>query len=275
MTNPSQPIKGIEVDAVAASAGDQFELLPVTILSQPDDETCGPTCLHAVYRYWGDMVALDEVIRSVRKLETGDLGRGTLAVMLGIHALTRGYRAALYTYNLQVFDPTWFDEAGAADAGRLTDKLEAQSEAKSTDDPRFRVACASYLEFLSLGGSVYYRNLTSRLLAGFVRNRIPVLTGLSATYLYKCPREYGPTDDYDDVRGFPAGHFVVLHGYSPRRRVVAIADPLANNPGFKTQCYQVPLSRLVPAIMLGVLTYDANLLVIEPGDGAALRGEAT
>ena len=29
--------------------------LDLDILAQPDDETCGPTCLHAVYRYFGEV----------------------------------------------------------------------------------------------------------------------------------------------------------------------------------------------------------------------------
>src|SRR6185369_13364802 len=72
--------------------------LRLEILPQPDDITCGPTCLHAVYRYFGDVIGLDQVIEEVPQLETG----GTLAVLLGCHALRRGYDATIYTYNLQV-----------------------------------------------------------------------------------------------------------------------------------------------------------------------------
>ena len=36
--------------------------LPVDIEPQPDDTTCGPTCLHAVYRYLGLEAGLDEVV---------------------------------------------------------------------------------------------------------------------------------------------------------------------------------------------------------------------
>ena len=140
-------------------------VLPVEILPQPDDETCGPTCLHAVYRYWGDDIALREVVESVRTLTAQ--GRGTLALMLGVHSLGRRYKACLYTFN---------------------------------------------------------------------------------------------------VHGEPAGHFVVLHGYDLRARQVTVADPLADNPGFDSQRYSASMSRLVPSIMLGVLTYDANLLVIKPGE---------
>jgi len=50
------------------------------MLAQPDDATCGPTCLHAVYRYLGHEIPLDQIIRKVTRLKTG----GTLGVMLGV-----------------------------------------------------------------------------------------------------------------------------------------------------------------------------------------------
>ena len=65
--------------------------LHLDILPQPDDSTCGPTCLHAVYRYFGDYVPLPVMVAEVPQLETG----GTLASLLGLHALRRGYRARL------------------------------------------------------------------------------------------------------------------------------------------------------------------------------------
>jgi len=36
--------------------------LPVQILPQPDETTCGPTCLHAVFRYFGEDVPLKRII---------------------------------------------------------------------------------------------------------------------------------------------------------------------------------------------------------------------
>ena len=75
----------------------EFDILP-----QPDNMTCGPTCLHALYRYYGDELPLETVIEEVESLEGG----GTLAVLLACHALRRGYDATIYTYNLKVLDPT-------------------------------------------------------------------------------------------------------------------------------------------------------------------------
>jgi hypothetical protein len=55
------------------------------INAQPDEVTCGPTCLQALYQYYKDTTPLNQVIREVKQLKSG----GTLAVMLGNHALKR------------------------------------------------------------------------------------------------------------------------------------------------------------------------------------------
>ncbi|MCC5823893.1 MAG: hypothetical protein JJU44_11465 [Planctomycetes bacterium] len=234
---------------------------------QPTDETCGPTCLHAVYRYWSQELELDEVVRSVRSLQHDGAGRGTIAVNLGADALRRGFRATLYTFNLNLFDPTWFDESGLLRPG-IERKLMEQADAKDAGDLKFQAATRSYLEFVRLGGIIRLEDLTSDLISGHIRAGRPVLTGLSATYLYRASREYGPNDDEDDIRGEPQGHFVILHGYEPGPRTVHVADPLEDNPAFLSRSYTVPMSRIVPSILLGVLTYDANLLIIEPQNDA-------
>ncbi|HMQ15318.1 MAG TPA: hypothetical protein PKC49_05030 [Phycisphaerae bacterium] len=233
------------------------------IHAQPDDTTCGPTCLHALYRHYGDPADLASVIAEVPALEGG----GTLGVMLATHALRRGYRAHIYTYNLHVFDPTWLN-AGPVAAARppvnLVEKLRAQAAAK--DDPKLQVATDAYVEFLERGGAIRSVDLAPRLIRRHLDRSTPILTGLSATYLYQTAREYGLNDDYDDVRGEPSGHFVVLFGYDTRTDQVLVADPQQPNPLADEPVYRIPIERVICAILLGVLTYDANLLIIEPGD---------
>jgi hypothetical protein len=229
--------------------------LQLEIHGQPDDASCGPTCLHAVYRYFGDPVPLEDVIAEVELLETG----GTLAVLLAVHALRRGYRATIYTYNLQLFDPTWFDRPDPD----LVELLERQAVEKA--DPQLRFATRAYIDYLALGGRVRFEELNPTLLRSFLERNQPVLTGLSATYLFSCARERGwEILEYDDVRGYPTGHFVVLCGYDAASDEVGVADPLQDNPRFGSHYYEVGMQRLLGAILLGVLTYDANLLILEP-----------
>ena len=63
---------------------------------------------------------------------------------------------------------------------------------------------------------------------------------------------------------YPPGHFVVVSGITPDENIVSIADPLKNNPLANGHYYEVDIHRLINSIMLGMVTYDANLLIIRP-----------
>ena len=223
------------------------------IQEQPTDTTCGPTALHAVYRYHGDSIDIERVIAEVPRLQNG----GTLAVMLGCHARRRGYDATIYTYNLQMFDPSWFRTR--AD---LVDRLRRQVRARRGQ--RLEAATRSYVEFLELGGRVRFEDLTPQLIRKILAAGLPILTGLSATYLYHASREHDATNEPDDVAGQPVGHFVVLSGYDAAKGTVIVSDPYGSNPLSRTRQYHMSVPRVIGAIFLGVLTYDANLLVLRP-----------
>ncbi|HMS16190.1 MAG TPA: C39 family peptidase [Planctomycetota bacterium] len=228
--------------------------LDFRIQPQPDDISCGPTCLQAVYSFYGDPIPLSQVMLGIPMLTN----RGTLAVVLGNHALRRGYRATLYTYNLQVFDPTWFQSPPVV----LGQKLLEQRAAK--DDDRLRESTDHYVEFLHLGGRILMEDLTPALLRRHLKRGHPLITGLSATWLYRVMREMPHNEQDDDVRGSPLGHFVVIYGYDPEERAVWLADPHKSNPIDNSLHYRIDIDRAVTAILLGVITYDADFLVIEP-----------
>lgn len=227
--------------------------LKLDMMPQPDDMSCGATCLHAVYRYHGESLDLHSLVHDVEQLEEG----GTLGVFLGCHALRRGYRVSLYSYNLTVFDPTWHD----LDRDDLIERLERQMAVKH--QRKLKLSSKAYIEFMRLGGEVRFAELSPKLIRRHMRGSVPVIAGLSSTYLYQSAREYGPRSDYDDVRGVPAGHFVVLCGYDMDSRDVLVADPYQANPR-RERYYEVGINRLICSILLGVLTYDANLLVVTP-----------
>lgn len=225
------------------------------IQAQPDDVTCGPTCLQALYQFYQDPVPLKDVVREVKQLKDG----GTMAVMLGNHALKRGYKAHIYTYNLNVFDPTWFKHPSKKIMQFLKDQMEFKSKRR-----KLQFASQAYIKFLELGGKLHYAELDENLIKGYLKRSIPILTGLSATYLYSTPREIPEYDIYDSIKGEPSGHFVVITGYDEEKNCVYLADPVEPNPLGKGQVYSVGFGRLINSIMLGILTYDANLLIIEP-----------
>jgi hypothetical protein len=227
------------------------------ILAQPDDSTCGPTSLHAVYNYFQYTIALEDVIKDVNYLEEG----GTLAVFLGLDAIAKGFKARIYTSNLTMFDPSWAD----LPTDELIHKLDAQLKYKRSK--KFILATAAYKQFLQKGGEIKQDMLTEELLRGYLSNNLPVLAGLSATYLYRTKREYADEMDrsiFDDLKGAPMGHFVVLTRME--EDCMWVADPYKENPISQDNYYKIDIRRVINAIHLGILTYDANILIISPSD---------
>ena len=186
-------------------------------------------------------------------------------MFLGCDALRNGYRARIYTYNITVFDPTWFTRPRVDIAARLVRQRELKRDA------RVRNGTDGYLEFLRLGGRLRLASLSPRLLRSILRCRLPILTGLSSTYLYRSIRERVEDGAPDDAGGHPAGHFVVIAGFDEARRRVLVVDPYQPNPYGPAHEYWIGIDRVLASILLGIVTHDANLLVVYPQPGAAAR----
>jgi hypothetical protein len=228
--------------------------IDIDVLGQPDDATCGPTSLHSVYRYYHDEISLEQVIKEVHTFEDG----GTLAVWLGAHALSRGFEAVLFTCNLQLLDPSWFTSPDIDIVAKLEEQLLHKSDAKL-----MRTSYA-FIDFIKKGGKVKLEDVTRDVLRKYLSQGYPILTGLSSTFLYRAPREVPPVQFPDDICGVPTGHFVILCGYNRANKTITVADPLTQNPFSSTRKYDAHIDRVICSILLGVLTYDANFLIIKP-----------
>ncbi|MCA8959666.1 MAG: hypothetical protein KDC38_04105 [Planctomycetes bacterium] len=225
-----------------------------TIEPQPDEVSCGASCLHAVYRYFGEPSKIEEVQAEIAQLPLG----GTLAVMLARHALGRGYRTTIYTCNLQIFDPSWFVAGGPSIEERL------RSQAAIKEDEKLQWATPHYVDYLECGGELRMEEVTLDLLDELLGHRLPVICGLSATWLYRAVRERPEDSEPDDLLGEPTGHFVVLTGIDRETEEVHVADPYRHDPYPGAHHYRIGAQRFIASILLGIVTYDAKLLVIEP-----------
>ncbi len=229
-------------------------LLEVPALRQPDDFSCGPTCLFKVLRGYGDARAFEDVDALVRRTDGG----GTLGVFLALAALELGYEATLYSYNLRVFDPTW----SALAPTQLAEKLGARAAA--VEEAKLRESLEAHARFVRAGGHVRFDELSTELLVALLDAGHPIVCGLSATYLYQTARVNPVTNGIDPVAGEPEGHFLVVCGYRAHGRHFIVSDPYRGLPMTVTGTYEVGAARLLGAILLGDVTYDGELLVVAP-----------
>ena len=228
----------------------------VKILPQPDDVTCGPTSLHAIYHHYGYQISLHRLISEIEMLEGG----GTLGVFLGLDALKRGFDATIHSVNLEIFDPTWVNLSMEALADKLRQEYAAKHRAK------LRVAIKAYLRFIELGGIVSLKDFKPGLFDRYFKKNVPLIAGVSTTFVYQSKREYTNSDNmsvFDDIHGDPMGHFVVVYGENEEKKFL-IADPDCTNPIAHDHYYAVERNRLVHSILLGILTYDSLILAVQP-----------
>ncbi len=223
-----------------------FKLQP-----QPTETSCGPTCLQGIYRHHGLNYSLDQLLSEIPANEDG----GTLSVHLAIHAIGNGFEATTYSYNLRVFDPTWAD----LDMRSIQTRLERR--VRAIRSARMRLNHLTYVQYLELGGLLGFDELTPELLAKIATSG-PALIGLSATHLYRDARQ--KNSHSDDIHGMPEGHFVIFFDYDAETREAVVADPYGKNPFHPDRIYRVDVQRFINAIMLGIVTYDANILLLRP-----------
>lgn len=242
-------------DAVRSSDDEppgRRHVLDIAPFTQPDDVSCGPTCLRGVLDYYGDSRSLEEVMAHTRRNPDG----GTLAVYLGLAALSMGLHATLYPFSVRVFDLTW----RTLEKEALIQKLLLR--AMVDDYLKLRVETLAWADLLREGGRVRFRELSARLLMEILDRGHPILCGLSATHLYRSARERPHDNVPDDVWGRGAGHFVVVGGYSAGGRNFHVWDPVRTSPSVDARRYVVPATRLLNSILLGDATGDAVLLEI-------------
>lgn len=239
--------------------------LKIEQFTQPDDVTCGPTCLLKVYRYFGLDLELSRVVGEIDRNEDG----GTLAVFLGLAALRRNFRARIFPYDLRIFDPTWKSLPAPVLEDRIRRRIPHLRSVKA------KRAAAAYLEFSEQGGELLFEELTPLLLKRILNRNHPVLAGLSATHLYGYARERHDPETHelvpDDIAGDSIGHFVVIAGYERWGRRFILRDPATHVPEPVEGRLVVDAQRLINSILLGDLTYDAVLLEVWAESEAMLR----
>ncbi|ETO93918.1 C39 family peptidase [Legionella oakridgensis] len=132
---------------------------------------------------------------------------------------------------------------------------------------KMHLTTQAYLQFLDLGGRIHFSEMNFDLIRQQVDQNTPLISGLSATYLYQTMRDYTNKEDrvvYDEWLGAPSGHFVVIRGYEANPNTLHIADPYSPHPLSREHYYSISFSHWLHAFLLGIMTYDAELLVIKP-----------
>ncbi|MBN1900523.1 hypothetical protein JW926_04265 [Candidatus Sumerlaeota bacterium] len=214
---------------------------------QPDDISCGLSCLKMVLDYYDqeqDMQALSEICPPLYDI-------GLFDSQLGKTAIDLGFDVTIYTYNYRIFHPIW----NRLHLSDLIGKLVIKQACAMT--PHQALSARHYIEYLQKGGELLFYPLSKELILAHLDQEIPVIAALDMSFLYDCVAFY---DEFSEYR---ATHFVIIHGYDPKRNVFHVCDPWHSIPiPHENGRYAVDADRVINAIFLGQDRNDSSLIVI-------------
>jgi hypothetical protein len=194
---------------------------------------------------------LDDLVKRISgdkfKWHNWDYNTGRVAIEQGLEVI-------VYTRSAGIFDPTWFNFSSECLLSKLKEEHAYFEKEEYVGLPSFKEDIDAAIRFLEAGGIIDFTPISKRLIRDLLREKKPLIAGVSYTLLVNAPRErYFPEESCwkpDDIKGHPYGHVVVISGY--RRDSFQIIDPW---PQAKEE-YYVKGDVLIDAI----LRNDSNLL---------------
>jgi len=183
--------------------------------------TCGSSSLQQVLAYYGVKLGLDEILKDIKKYKYG-----TFMPYLGLYAKRLGFMPKIVTYDVKVFDPTWFGLL----VGQIIKKLETRS--REMDVPHvYRSECKAFVRYLKAGGAIEFDFIKKGRIIKELERKRPVIVDVCSTILHRKERKNRVKDKYSDTSGEPMYHAVVVSGHEKGKFI--IVDPSKKRGGIK------------------------------------------
>lgn len=225
----------------------------LNILPQINHQLSGAETLRGIYAYYGEDISMDDLVVSTTRFSN----RRLRPLALAIDALERGYAVTVHCCDTRIFDLSWMGLVSS----ELKEKLEYHKS--KADSVHLTQTFDAYIQILEKGGTIDLSEINRAVIRKAVELKAPIIAAVSATHLFHSKREYLDSKDrpvLDDAKGKTAGHLVAVTAWVGKE--ITLHDPYLANPITGKAKYKVYISRLMRSILLGVLSYDAQMVVI-------------
>ncbi|MFH0836749.1 MAG: C39 family peptidase [Candidatus Aenigmatarchaeota archaeon] len=184
--------------------------------------TCGPSCLQQIFAYHGKIVDLDDIIKILDK-KKGFVLTGTSTWHLGFCADAFGYKSDVISYDVNIIDPTWMKLSKKELVKKITKRIILEKLSFS------KTRLMAMQDYILYGGSYSFTMPSKDILLKYLKKKIPVIIRLCSTLLYNNSRIDWNSCKFNDIKGYPFGHYVVVSGYENGHFI--ITDPSAIRGG--------------------------------------------
>jgi len=199
--------------------------------------TCGPSSLQQILAYYGIEMDLKKIMRNVK------IYKGGFAFMsdLATYVKKLGFDSKIICYDASIVDPTWSELSKRKIIQKLVKRFKFEKN-----------GIKKLIKFLKVNGKLEIRIPTKELILSYLKKKVPPIICLSSTILRGKSRRY--KGKYDDIKGNPIGHFLVISGYDNGYFIVT--DPSRISKGI----YKVKEDKL----LFSWFFWGGWLLIIKP-----------
>lgn len=205
-----------------------------------------------IYSYFGIKVPLEKLLDDLKI----DKYTGTFTAQLGLHAKNSGLQTLILCSNPYYVSPAWskldnqtiYKKIG----GWLAFELQGKNKIRKN---KFKKGTRFILAYIKNGGKIKIIDLTTRLIDGYLDQGYLMTGAIEESWLWE-KRKIPKTAEFDDIKGIPQGHFVVLYGHDAENYFVS--DPYPTGLEGKNGLYKVKKDKF----LVSCLFWEATLLAV-------------
>ncbi len=212
---------------------DQFPNAQQTVGSH----ACGPVSTYNIHKYFGTKITLPEILKDLGVT----LKSLTFPSQLANHLRRQSYIVEVLTSCSYVVSPQWMGKPSSSIIDQLTKWCGYNK--KST----WLKGATLLLEYMKDGGKVTVLNLTTKVLDDYLDQGYVILACLEESWLWG-KRKIADKNIFDDVKGNPRGHFVVL--YDKNDHDYRVSDPYPTGLPGREGTYTVSKDTVLTSILL-------------------------
>lgn len=207
---------------------------------------CGPISVYTIHQFFGTTITTAEILK--------DLGvstkTSTFPSQLAQHLRSFPYDVQLLTSCSYLVSPHWIGKSSLFIAEELQQWLVHHKRSP------WRKGAQFLRDYLASGGMIKIINLTTHILDEYLEGGYLILACLEESWLWGRRKIVGKAF-FDDVKGSPRGHFVVL--FDGNDHEYAISDPFPTGLPGRSGNYFVSKD----TVMISILLWGATVVAVK------------
>src|SRR3990167_3580959 len=208
-------------------------------------KACGPVCLLNIYTHLQIPLPLETILKELNMTEIDT----AYLPQLARHCNARKLNTVILSSNPHTISPTWKQKT-------KKEIINSLKEWVTYNNDGWLKTCLFMLFYLQEGGNIKIVDLSTDIIDTYLDQGYTLLSCLEESWLWEKRKVEGKTE-YDDIKGYTRGHFVVIYGKEGNNYL--ISDPYPTKIEGREGLYKVSKQKL----LIATLVWNQEILAVK------------